>query len=250
MEGGEEKLIEIGPDQLLDGIENVEEDFKGAPVQDKKITMLKLLLPLWIVTVWGGVNYLAFMWSRHGVEDENSYTIMHYKFNSNLCQFFWKGALYVWFVLNTLRPQLRLRICCCFNFCVWFILGCIRCCALAYFIYDVLPRIGIAIYWAWEYNWTNTWKSVEEPFLTNASKFNAGLCWYFSCTIYAMSCHIILISVFFGLMTFIMIFVYPIMICVKPPAARNIEDKFWKPILLGLLKITWDVDPSSLKPFI
>lgn len=33
MEGGEEKLIEIGPDQLLDGIENDEEDFKGAPGQ-------------------------------------------------------------------------------------------------------------------------------------------------------------------------------------------------------------------------
>ena len=157
MEGGEEKLIEIGPDQLLDGIENDEEDFKGAKGQETPVVLLKLLLPLVYATIWGGVHYLAFKWSRHGVEDENPYTMKHYEFNSNLCQFFWKTTLYVWLVLNTLRPQLRLRTCCCFNFCVWFILGLIRCCALAYFIYDVLPRIGFVIYWAWAYNWTNTW---------------------------------------------------------------------------------------------
>lgn len=250
MEGGEEKLIEIGPDQLLDGIENDEEDFKGAPGQEKIITMLKLLMPLWIATVWGGVHYLAFMWSRHGVEDENPYTIKHYEFNSNLCQFFWKSALYMWFVLNTIRPQLRLRTCCCFNFCVWFILGCIRSCALAYFIYDVLPRIGFAIYLAWAYNWTNTWKSVEEPFLTNASKFNAGLCWYISCSIYAMSIHIILISFLILMVIVVMFVIYPIVLCVKPDKASNLYETSWNPILAGLLKITWDVDTTSLKPFI
>jgi hypothetical protein len=203
---------------------------------------MKLLLPLLYATVWGGVNYLAFMWSRHGVEDENPYTIKHYEFNSNLCQFFWKTTLYVWLVLNTLRPQLRLRTCCCFNFCLWFILGCIRSCAFAYFIYDVLPRIGYAIYLAWAYNWTNTWKSVDEPFLTNASKFNAGLCWYFSCVIYVMSIHIIFVTVF---IVFAIVAI-PIGVCMRP---EKYNDTI-KPMLDALLLITWDFDPSELKPFI
>ena len=186
------------------------------------------------MAIFGGLNYLAFIWSRHGIEDVNPYTINHYKFNSNVCQVLWKICLYVWLLLNTRRPQLRLRTCCCMNYLVWFILGCIRSCAFAFMVYDVAYRIGYVFYLAWALNWLNYWQSVEEPFKTNASFFNAGLCWYLSIPIMIYS---------------IPIAVYLLICCVMIPVCFcNGKFTFKGHILwpiAGIFKfvllITWDI---------
>ena len=103
-EGGEEKLIEMGPDEVLDRIENAEKVFKEVKRAPDEFSKLKFCLPLVYAGVFGGLNQLAWYYSRQGVEDGNKYTINHWNFNDNLTQFVFKTALLVWLILNTLRP--------------------------------------------------------------------------------------------------------------------------------------------------
>ena len=139
-------------------------------------------------------------------------------------------------MLNLRTPQLKLRCGCFLNFTFWFILGCLRTCFLAYFLYDVLPRIGFALYYAWGLNWWNYWKSVEEPFRTNASSYNAGLCWVLSIWLMCMSPILALYGCIFVLF----------LICGLPALLIKGKIKPSDPFKL-LLNLTFDVDMDEMK---
>jgi len=232
----------MDPDLLLEARENSEKPFKEIRKErvasSRKVVAMKLFLPLWIAFVWGGFGYLAWKFSRQAFEDENSYTIKHYEFNDNMTQVGWKTALFVWLIINTLRPQVSLKGCGCFlGVIVWFILGCIRSCALGLFLYDVPYRFGIAIYQAWALNWTNYWKSVDEPFITNASSFNAGLCWWFSCLLMG---YITPVLAIYGCLIVVFILVIPIAIIKGKFGKAGFKAAFGAPVKF-LLMICWDI---------
>ena len=88
LEGGSDQLIELGEDDLLDGIESNQKawsELKTGWGMTHKFSGMKFFLPLLYVAIFGTIHYFAYTTSRHGFEDENPYTMNHYKFNSNVC---------------------------------------------------------------------------------------------------------------------------------------------------------------------
>jgi hypothetical protein len=53
----------------------------------------------------------------------------------------------------------------------------LRLVAALFFLGFVLYMIAIIDYQTVSINFENWWKTKEEPFLTNASYYNAGICW-------------------------------------------------------------------------
>ena len=67
----------------------------------------------------------------------------------------------------------------CLDYTLLVILILIRTLLVAYTIVFIYPDIWKIIVMTWNLNKENTWKSEDEPFFTNASMFNAFICWIF-----------------------------------------------------------------------
>jgi len=99
-------------------------------------------------------------------------------------------------------------------------------------------RVGYVAYQAYALNSTNWWQSVDEPFHTNASYFNAGFCWYFSCVLMLYS------PMFGGLFLVVFLAVPLAFLCGNKAVWGNAIVPFFQNILL----ITWDIKISDVFP--
>ena len=90
-------------------------------------------------------------------------------------------------------------------------------------------------YRAWALNWLNYWKSVDEPFKTNASYFNAAVCWYISCAIMLYSP---IFAIYACIGTCFLFIGLPIMLLTKKIKIKDCVG----PIGTFLLFITWDIN--------
>jgi hypothetical protein len=83
----------------------------------------------------------------------------------------------------------------------------------------------------------NYWKSVDEPFKTNASYFNAGMSWYFLVPI-------MIYGTLLCVMGFVVCFiVMPISVITGKKKFKDTYGEFF----LFVLQLTWDIDHKDFR---
>ena len=111
-------------------------------------------------------------------KDQNYYTNNHVNYNlsyfwfvSRFCMLFsfliWSQSNGGFYTKNK-----------CFEFLVWLFFSIVRIVVIYYLIYFVVPVWFYFLIDTWYLNSNNWWQSKDESWFTNASIFNALLCWF------------------------------------------------------------------------
>lgn len=190
------RYITHGPDRIIDNqirfssmdyVSNNSTKYKIVNFLRKKRGVFYLLLVILLNML---LDYISYVTSRNGIEDENAYTENHYNFNTNYFQIFWK-SLALFFILSQTKMNFGVR--CChvfFDVLLLIILTGVRIFAIYYTLNEVSPKAISTVRDSFMLFETNYWASDDEPFKTNASYINAGICW-------VITIFVLIISVFY-----------------------------------------------------
>ena len=122
--------------------------------------------------------FLCDHFGKDGVEAKNYYTINHVNFNKDALRILAvNNGLLV--VLNLLvkNAGFRSRIKCIDIIWALFLIL-VRIAIIGYIVINILPQVVNIMQRAWNLDHLNWWQSEDESFFTNASSFNAIMCWY------------------------------------------------------------------------
>ena len=121
----------------------------------------------------------CFIMGKGAYEANNQYSIKHLEYNLSICWIYMRFYFLMLLGLYTFNNfGIRSRVVC-FNYLLIVTLSFLRMLMAVYIILFIFVDFFNVLLVTWNLNKDNTWKSKDEPFITNCSVWNAFICWIF-----------------------------------------------------------------------